>query len=83
MHDIDSLFRLLLSQGRVLHTSEYKHTRGFEDKRILVVGSGTSAGEAAVELSKVTKQVRVLLGVGLGRQCEKWKGPTHFDCHWP
>ncbi|CAH1786168.1 unnamed protein product [Owenia fusiformis] len=44
-------------KGRVLHSHEYKHVRGYEDKNVLIVGIGNSGGDAAVEISRVSKQV--------------------------
>ena len=38
-------------QGKVLHTHDYKDFRGFENKRILVIGLGNSAADVASELS--------------------------------
>ncbi len=40
-----------------MHTHDYKDTRGFEDKRVIVIGLGNSGGDAATELSRVTQQV--------------------------
>ncbi|CAN7989131.1 unnamed protein product [Ixodes hexagonus] len=44
-------------RGRVLHSQEYRTPRGFEDRRVLVVGVGNSAGDLAVELAGVARQV--------------------------
>ncbi|GFR66922.1 dimethylaniline monooxygenase [N-oxide-forming], partial [Elysia marginata] len=44
-------------QGKVLHTNDYKKPDGYEDKKVLIVGAGNSAGDCAVELSRVAKQV--------------------------
>ncbi|KAG0410167.1 hypothetical protein HPB47_012705, partial [Ixodes persulcatus] len=44
-------------RGRVLHSQEYRTPRGFEDRRVLVVGVGNSAGDLAVELASVARQV--------------------------
>jgi len=44
-------------QGRVMHSHSYKDFRGFEDKKILVVGIGNSGGDIAVELSRVSSKV--------------------------
>lgn len=43
-------------KGKVLHSHDYRHTAGYEDKRVVVVGIGNSGGDAAVELSKVASQ---------------------------
>lgn len=44
-------------KGRVMHSHEYRTPRGFEDRRVLIVGVGNSAGDLAVELSGVAEQV--------------------------
>ncbi|CAG2207818.1 FMO [Mytilus edulis] len=43
-------------KGKVLHSHDYRHTAGYEDKRVVVVGIGNSGGDAAVELSRVASQ---------------------------
>ena len=45
-------------EGRIVHTHDYKDQRGFEEKRVIVVGIGNSGGDVAVELGKAAKQVR-------------------------
>ena len=47
-------------KGRVLHTHDYKDFRGFEDKRVLVVGIGNSAADVACELSRHASHVSKL-----------------------
>lgn len=47
-------------QGRVLHSHSYKDATGFEDKTVLVVGSGNSGVDVSVETSRVAKKVRNL-----------------------
>lgn len=44
-------------KGRIIHTHSLKHSKGFDDENIVVVGIGNSGGDAAVELSYVAKQV--------------------------
>ncbi|XP_033099009.1 dimethylaniline monooxygenase [N-oxide-forming] 5-like [Anneissia japonica] len=44
-------------KGRILHTHDYIDYRGFEGKKIVIVGVGNSGGDAAVELSRHAKQV--------------------------
>lgn len=46
--------------GRRVHTQDYRSFKGYEDKRIVVIGIGNSGGDVAVELARVCKQVRVL-----------------------
>lgn len=43
--------------GRVIHTQQYKDSTGCDDKRVLVVGMGNSAADAAVDISDVTREV--------------------------
>ncbi|KAH7936662.1 hypothetical protein HPB49_002072 [Dermacentor silvarum] len=45
--------------GRVMHSQDYRTSRGFEDRRVLVIGVGNSAGDLAVELGGVAEQVTV------------------------
>lgn len=44
-------------KGTVLHSHSYKDSRGYEDKRVVVVGIGNSGGDIAVELSRVAEKV--------------------------
>ncbi|ELT99535.1 hypothetical protein CAPTEDRAFT_219911 [Capitella teleta] len=44
-------------KGIRLHTHGYRSYKGFEDKRVVVIGIGNSGGDIAVELSKIAKQV--------------------------
>lgn len=44
-------------KGEILHSHSYKDHRGFEDKRVVVVGVGNSGGDIAVELSRICQQV--------------------------
>ncbi|CAF3006328.1 unnamed protein product [Rotaria socialis] len=44
-------------QGGKLHSWQYKTPHGFEDKTVLIVGIGSSAGDMAVELGRAAKQV--------------------------
>lgn len=44
-------------KGTVMHTHSYKRPNAFQDKKIVIVGIGNSAGDAAVELSAVTDEV--------------------------
>jgi len=44
-------------KGKILHSHAYRHTAGYEGKRVVVIGIGNSGGDAAVELSRVTAQV--------------------------
>ncbi|XP_047560310.1 dimethylaniline monooxygenase [N-oxide-forming] 4 isoform X2 [Lutra lutra] len=44
-------------KGQILHSQEYKSPEGFQGKRVLVIGLGNTAGDVAVELSRVAAQV--------------------------
>ncbi|XP_044532471.1 dimethylaniline monooxygenase [N-oxide-forming] 2-like [Gracilinanus agilis] len=44
-------------KGQYFHSRQYKNPNGFEKKRILVIGSGNSASDIAVELCKKAEQV--------------------------
>lgn len=44
-------------KGKVIHTHDYKTFRGYEDKRILVVGIGNSGADVACELSRHAQHV--------------------------
>lgn len=46
-------------KGRYLHAHAFKHNRGFEKQRVLVVGAGNSACDCAVEISRVNEQVDI------------------------
>ncbi|XP_061182954.1 flavin-containing monooxygenase 5-like [Saccostrea echinata] len=44
-------------EGKIIHSHDYKHTKGYEDKRIVLIGIGNSGVDAAVELSRVASQL--------------------------
>lgn len=44
-------------KGKIVHTHDYKDHRGYEDKRVVVIGIGNSGGDVAVELSRIASQV--------------------------
>lgn len=50
-----------LDGGRVTHTSEHRDFNGFEGRRVLVVGAGQSAFEAAVFLNETGADTEVLV----------------------
>lgn len=43
--------------GKIVHTHDYRNHKGYEDKRVVVIGIGNSGGDVAVELSKICSQV--------------------------
>lgn len=47
--------------GEQLHSAQYRSTRGFEGKRVLVVGAGNSACDIAAALSRVSAHVGLSL----------------------
>src|SRR5262249_7812937 len=54
--------------GRVLHSSAYRNPRPYADQRVLVVGSGNSAAEIALDLAR-----------GGASHVAMWvRGPRHF-----
>jgi dimethylaniline monooxygenase (N-oxide forming) len=44
-------------KGQIIHSHDYRDHRGYEEKRVVVVGIGNSGGDVAVELGKISKQV--------------------------
>ena len=48
-------------RGTYLHVCDYKTNRGFENKRVLVVGAGNSGCDCAVDISHVAAQVDLSL----------------------
>ena len=44
-------------QGKLVHTHDYRSHVGYEDKRVVVVGTGNSGIDVAVELSKIAGKV--------------------------
>ncbi|CAD5120537.1 DgyrCDS9103 [Dimorphilus gyrociliatus] len=44
-------------KGKILHSHQYKHPRGYEDSKVVIVGIGNSGGDIAVELGRISKQV--------------------------
>ncbi|MFK8161998.1 MAG: flavin-containing monooxygenase [Lewinella sp.] len=45
--------------GRYLHSHDYKNNQTFRDERVLVIGSGNSGCDCAVEISRVAKKVDI------------------------
>lgn len=78
-----------LFKGRIFHSSEYRNPDTFINQRIIVVGSGNSVVQIAIELSKVSKvtlavrnQVHLLKQKVLGQDLHFWLKITGFD-HFP
>ncbi|CAI4227124.1 unnamed protein product [Auanema sp. JU1783] len=51
-------------KGQIIHSHSYKDHRGYEDKTVVVVGIGNSGGDIAVELSRICKQVYLVIRRG-------------------
>jgi dimethylaniline monooxygenase (N-oxide forming) len=45
-------------KGTRIHPHDFRDSSGYEDKRVVVIGVGNSGGDVAVELSRVSSQVR-------------------------
>jgi cation diffusion facilitator CzcD-associated flavoprotein CzcO len=45
--------------GRYLHSHDYKHNRSFAGERVLVIGSGNSGCDCAVEISRVAESTDI------------------------
>ena len=58
-HHFQNLYYLGLDKfkGKIIHSHDYKTLTGYEDKRVVIIGIGNSGGDAAVELSRVAKNV--------------------------
>ena len=72
--------------GTVLHSSEYRDPREFEDQRIVVVGAGNSAVQIAADLAPVAdvtlatrRAIRWINQRPLGRDLHWWYKTTGFD----
>jgi putative flavoprotein involved in K+ transport len=72
--------------GRMLHSSQYRNPEPFINERIVVVGSGNSAVQIAIELSKVSKTtlavrqpVRFQKQKVLGQDIHVWLKLSGFD----
>lgn len=48
-----------LYEGKMMHSQDFKHAVGWEDKKALVIGIGNSGVDTANELSRVAKKVTV------------------------
>ncbi|KAI0218819.1 Dimethylaniline monooxygenase [N-oxide-forming] 5 [Lamellibrachia satsuma] len=44
-------------KGRVIHSLQYRDHRGYEDKKVVVVGIGNTGGDIVIDLSRIAKQV--------------------------
>ena len=74
-------------KGKVLHSHDYLHARGYEGKRIMVIGVGNSGCDAAVELSREASKVcgldcRMTVQAVVAQSCQ-WIRPQSLDCEVP
>lgn len=53
-------------EGKVMHSLSYKHYKGMENDRCLVIGMGSSGTNVAVELARVGKHIPVHLSTRTG-----------------
>ena len=44
-------------KGQIIHTHDFRNHKGFEGKRVVVVGIGNAGADAAVDLSRIASQV--------------------------
>ncbi len=63
-------------QGQMVHTHDYKSHKGYENKRVVVIGIGNSGGDVAVELARISEQVRIITII-LCQLCLSNKCITH------
>ncbi|WP_245681499.1 flavin-containing monooxygenase [Actinomadura kijaniata] len=72
--------------GRVLHSSDHRSPKGFEGKRVVIVGGGNSAVQIGVELAAVARvtlatrhPLRFMAQKVLGRDMHLWLAWTGLD----
>ncbi|XP_013400166.1 dimethylaniline monooxygenase [N-oxide-forming] 5 [Lingula anatina] len=44
-------------QGKIIHSHDYRDHKGYEDKRVVVVGVGNSGNDVASELGRISQRV--------------------------
>jgi cation diffusion facilitator CzcD-associated flavoprotein CzcO len=54
-------YAIINYSGEKLHSWQYKTPHGLEDKIVLIIGIGSSAGDMAVELGRAAKQVLIMI----------------------
>ena len=52
---------MIMNQGMVLHACTYRRPDDYVDKKVVIVGGANTAGDLAVEIGNVAKQVRLTL----------------------
>jgi dimethylaniline monooxygenase (N-oxide forming) len=60
-------------EGRVLHSIQYAGPEAFRDQRVLLIGSGATAADLAVQMSQTARHVFVSVRPG------RWFIPRHLD----
>ena len=76
--------------GRYLHSHNYKHNRSFADERVLIIGSGNSGCDCAVEISRVAERVDISIRrphyiipkFFLGKPADTFNESMHFLPKW-
>ncbi|CAJ0583304.1 unnamed protein product, partial [Mesorhabditis spiculigera] len=66
-------------KGKILHSHEYRDSKGFEDKRVVIVGIGNSGGDLCVELSKISKRVFLATRTGTWVMNRIWDFGEPYD----
>jgi len=69
-------------KGIQMHSNEYRNWKGFEDKRVIVVGLGNSAGDIGCELSRVCSQVFFSTREGAWVVARMAPNGNPFDLHY-
>lgn len=44
--------------GEIIHSHDYREPSPYVDKTVVLIGIGNSSGDIAVDLSKISKEVR-------------------------
>ncbi|XP_067661853.1 flavin-containing monooxygenase 5-like [Haliotis asinina] len=60
-------------QGKIMHSQDFKHAKGWEDKKAVVIGIGNSGVDTAIELARVANQVYISTRRGT------WLIPRNMD----
>jgi len=47
-------------KGQIIHTHDFRDGSAYRDKRVVIIGVGNSGGDVAVELSRISSEVRFL-----------------------
>ncbi|KAI3760056.1 hypothetical protein L1987_50445 [Smallanthus sonchifolius] len=68
---IPEVDRLSDFKGEVIHSSEYKSGKGYENKKVLVVGAGNSGMEIALDLSNYGAKTSIVI-----------RSPVHTVSRW-